>query len=81
MYTGVALFWLKYVETLRPDKQTAKVVFVAVLAAFLLGVMMEVVQHYWVENRHFELLDLIANGFGCIFGGIVFIKLHKLPKI
>ena len=77
MYAGVVLFWLNYIKELNSNIQMHKVVFVIVLAGFLMGLIMEFIQHYYIKNRYFEYLDLIANGFGCIFGGAIFFKLHK----
>lgn len=48
-----------------------------VSVAFIMGLIMELMQHYFIKNRYFESLDLIANGFGCIFGGVIFFKLHS----
>lgn len=77
MYTGTVYLWLKYSNTLTPENVVLKLVLMIVLAGFLLGLLLELMQYYFIENRNFESLDLIANGFGCIFGGTIFYKLNK----
>lgn len=77
MYAGIVFFWLKYFYSKSTNKQTIKTVLLMVLVGFLMGLIMEFMQHYFIKNRYFESLDLIANGFGCIFGGVIFFKLHN----
>ncbi|PWH85659.1 VanZ family protein [Brumimicrobium oceani] len=78
MYTLLALFWtigLKrqniYVGLRRFALQ------ISVLGGFLLSVVIEFMQEYVVYSRSFEVLDLIANGIGCIFGIVLFKIIYK----
>lgn len=77
MYAGVVFLWLKYIKDVNVNKKSLKILFLMILVGFLMGLLMECIQHYFIKNRYFESLDLIANGFGCIFGGAIFFKLHK----
>lgn len=43
------------------------------ITGFLYGIVMELVQHYFVAFRSFEAGDIIADGVGCI-GGYLFSK-------
>lgn len=77
MYAGIVFFWLMYFYSINSKRQTIKTVLLTVSVAFIMGLIMELMQHYFIKNRYFESLDLIANGFGCIFGGVIFFKLHS----
>ena len=47
--------------------------------SLLYGIVMEVVQHYFVPFRGFEIGDIVADGLGCI-GGYVFSNKRFLKK-
>lgn len=49
----------------------------ALIIAFLLGLAMEFMQAEYFKDRHFDILDLIANIIGSIGGLIIFILLKK----
>ncbi|RTL58562.1 MAG: VanZ family protein [Sphingobacteriales bacterium] len=38
------------------------------IAGILFGVMMEVIQHFWVPSRSFEVKDIMADGAGAFIG-------------
>jgi hypothetical protein len=38
------------------------------LAGIAYGTIMEFVQQYWVANRSFEILDIVADSIGCLLG-------------
>lgn len=58
---------------------TAKSSFFFLIAfLFLLyGTGMEFVQKYFVANRGFEFLDIVADGIGCIAGLVFSLKYRK----
>ena len=56
------------------------VLFYSVLGGFLLGFILELIQEEFIKNRYFEGADLIANGFGCIFGVVLVTFLKKHTK-
>lgn len=55
--------------------------YITIIGAFLLGLILELVQHFFIKNRYFEVQDLIANSFGCIFGLILFKLIYKTSYI
>ena len=78
MYTLLALFWVIgfkrqdiYVGLRRYALQ------ISILGGFSMSVIIEFMQEYVVESRSFEVLDLIANGIGCIFGIVLFKIIYK----
>ena len=38
------------------------------LCGILFGVLMEVIQHFWVTSRSFEIKDILADATGCAIG-------------
>ncbi len=78
MYTLLSLFWavgLKrqniYVGLRRHALR------ISAFGGFTLSVIIELLQEYVVVSRYFEVLDLIANGIGCIFGILLFKIIYK----
>jgi VanZ family protein len=47
--------------------------------SLLYGIVMEVVQHFFIPFRGFEFGDIVADGLGCI-GGYVFSNKRFLKK-
>lgn len=78
MYCGLTFLWITGFKRQNKSKKIRANAFVIVLlSAFILGVIMEGMQHFFIKNRYFEVLDLIANGIGCIFGLLFFRLIYK----
>ena len=43
-----------------------------ILAGFLFGTAIEIIQGTLIYRRHFDVVDIVANFFGTIFGAITF---------
>ena len=52
----------------------------AVLAATLFGVLMEVLQGIAGTGRDFDPVDMVANLLGALLGGLVYLLLHTVIK-
>ena len=50
---------------------------IAFYGSIALGVLLEILQWQLNFGRHFEILDIIANIIGSIFGLIAFYKIYK----
>lgn len=37
------------------------------LSSIAFGIIMEFVQKFWISNRSFELMDIVADSTGCLF--------------
>ncbi len=78
IYTLLTLFWttgLKRQNTYKDVRLKAfKITFIG---GFSLGLILEVIQENFIFGRYFELLDLVANGIGCIFGIVLFKIIYK----
>ena len=40
--------------------------------SFFYGVFIEMLQYHLIDGRSFEILDVLANGIGCLLGIIIF---------
>lgn len=77
IYMVLAFLWLVAVKNLKKNTFFKNNAYIVVfLACFLLGFSLEVIQGLFIKNRYFESADLIANGFGCIFG-LITVRLIK----
>ncbi|HLW29632.1 MAG TPA: VanZ family protein [Brumimicrobium sp.] len=73
MYTLLSLFWAVGLKRQNISIWLRRNAFkISVLGGFLLGLIIELTQEFIILTRHFEVLDLIANGIGCIFGAVLF---------
>ena len=46
--------------------------------AFVFGLIIELIQHYYTTHREGSLMDAFANGFGII---LIVMLVHKYPKL
>ena len=78
MYTLLALFWTTALKRQNKSvKIRAKAFLIAFIGGFLLSLVLEIIQEFLIISRHFEVLDLIANAFGCIFGVLLFKLIYR----
>jgi glycopeptide antibiotics resistance protein len=78
MYTFLTLFWSTALKRQNKSvKLRAKALIIAMIGGFLLSLILEIIQEYFVISRFFEALDLIANAFGCIFGVLLFKLIYR----
>ena len=61
------------------NKMTKHSFFVAFIYSFFYGVLVELIQHYLIEDRYGDINDVFANFVGVIFG-IIFVKIKKKYK-
>ena len=78
MYTLLTLFWSTALKRQNKSvKMRAKAFLISMIGGFLLSLILEIIQEYFVISRFFEALDLIANAFGCIFGVLLFKLIYR----
>lgn len=56
---------------------TAKVTWLLLGLALCYGVAVEIIQHYFVANRSFDLLDIVADLLGSVAGLLVWSRYIK----
>ena len=53
----------------RPVQKPISKLFIGIATAFLgYGILMELVQHFFISNRSFDLGDIAADAVGCLIG-------------
>ena len=78
LYTLLSLFWTVGLKRQNVNLVLRKNAYaIVIFFGFILGLALEIIQHFFVMSRHFEALDLIANGIGCIFGVIIFKIIYR----
>ena len=78
MYTFLSLFWATGLKRQNVSVSLQKnALKISVFGGFFLSFIIELLQENVVPTRHFEVLDLIANGIGCIFGVLLFRIIYK----
>ena len=49
-----------------------KVYIIITLAGIAIGLFVELIQGFFIYKRYFDPSDIVANGIGTIFGGIMY---------
>ncbi len=80
LFGGIPVFWSFY---LIPRKGRARrIVVIACLVSIALGIVMEYIQHYFVANRDFDIIDIYADSLGAIsFGVLVLLSVRRRDAI
>lgn len=55
-----------------------RVFFQIMIVGFVYGILMELVQKYFIPYRSFDIIDILADGVGCVMG--YFISLKRFVK-
>jgi VanZ family protein len=56
------------------DKQQ---ILISMLLGIGLGILLELIQYFFTQDRTFDLLDMLANAVGTILGMMLFKRMHK----
>ncbi|HZH86965.1 MAG TPA: VanZ family protein [Brumimicrobium sp.] len=73
MYTLLSLFWAIGLKRQNIYIGLRRQAFrICIFGGFTLSLIIELIQEFVILTRNFEVLDLIANGIGCIFGVVLF---------
>ncbi len=81
-YVFVVYLWIVGFKKQTSSKKIREHAFyIVVFGALILGLTLEIIQHFYIKNRFFEYRDLIANSFGCIFGLVLFKIIYKTSYI
>ena len=57
-----------------------KKIWIALVVAIAYGLLVEIVQKYWVPNRSFDLYDVLADAAGSVLGLFVWLRVNKKVK-
>jgi len=80
LFMILVILWSKaYSHQKSIQKNVRKIFFQIMILSLLYGILMEVVQNYFIPFRSFDLLDIIADGVGCV-AGYFFAMKRVLPR-
>ena len=77
-YVHASLYFVLYFLLLRSLKKfNIRIYFIAILLCIGYGISIEIFQHFFTSDRHFEVYDILANSSGTIISSIVSPSLLK----
>jgi VanZ family protein len=76
LFAGMAWLWCRYLMAKKGVTHLKKKFFYIMLAVLANGIMMEFVQKF-IPNRSFDIIDIVADSLGGIFGYWLIIRRAK----
>jgi VanZ family protein len=77
LFLVLVLFWCRAYSKIPTDKKNTFVVIT--ILSVLFGIAMEVVQHYFIPFRSFDLTDILGDAVGSVIG--YFISIKRFAKV
>ncbi|MGZ5246180.1 MAG: VanZ family protein [Flavitalea sp.] len=71
------VLWSYYFLQKKENANWKKLIIVCCIISILLGISLEYVQHYFVPNRDFDIVDIVADTLGAIVFGILLILFER----
>jgi VanZ family protein len=71
------VLWSYYFIQRRGKTNSNQLIILFCVISILFGISLEYVQHYFVVNRDFDVVDIIADSLGAIVFGIVLILVER----
>lgn len=76
MFAGLVFFWCGFIKKNEKIFTAMQQIFVWIaLGGCVYGIVMEFVQKYFIPNRSFDIVDILADTIGSIAGLVVATKL------
>ena len=75
LFMVLVILWSKaYSHTKNTRSDRRKILFKIMVVGCLYGILMEIVQKYFIPFRSFDLFDILADGVGCFIGYLLSLK-------
>ena len=68
LFGGIVLFWGLHYSQIYSGNKIRKLFVWITLSSIALGITLEIIQHYFIPNRSFEIVDIIADSVGSLLG-------------
>jgi len=65
------ILWCRAVRIWNPTRKLFRAFLLIALAGIVFGYAMELVQKYFIPNRDYDLMDVVADAAGCLIGLII----------
>lgn len=81
LYAQFSLFLIiGFIKQFQYNKLRQRAIGYAFLISFLYGILMEILQNFVFKGRSIELMDILANFSGTIFGILIFFIIYGKPS-
>ena len=77
-FVSAGLIYLGFVRYNLSNAVTGRVLVIIIVICTLVGAVVEVLQHYWVENRNGDWQDFLANTLGSLVCVLLLRVFHGL---
>ena len=77
-FVSAALIYLGFIRYNLSNAITGRALVIIIVICTLTGAVVEVIQHFWVENRNGDWQDFIANTLGSLMCVLFFRLAHGL---
>jgi VanZ family protein len=74
LFGGMVYLWCRYIQYNHLNKQVSLYFLLVLLIAVVNGIVMEYVQKYFIPQRSFDNLDILADTIGAVAGYLIAIK-------
>ena len=71
------LIFLPFIKMEMAQGQKKTILIRVAIGCLVYGILMEFVQKYWIPNRSFDLLDIVADGIGSFLPILFFKRICK----
>jgi len=79
LFLALVLVWCKAYKIVEVEVYRAKKIFIIItVLSIFYGILMEIIQHYFIPFRSFDIGDMIADSIGAVIG--YFISGKQLKK-
>jgi VanZ family protein len=76
LFAGLVFLWCGVVKKKEKFFKSVQQIYVWIaLGGCVYGILMEIVQKYFIPNRSFDIIDMLADAIGSIIGVVVATKL------
>lgn len=78
LFAILVFLWSSFFQALKKGNTTLKKIFLLIcVTGICFGIVMELIQEYYVLHRSFEWADILADAGGCVAGWLFSIRVHK----
>ena len=77
-FISAALIYLGFIRYSFSNAITGKALWMIIAVCTIVGAVVEVLQHFWVENRNGDWQDFLANTLGSLMCVLLFRIVHGL---
>lgn len=74
LFMVLVILWCRAYLPNRSNNNIRKIFITITILSVIYGIVMEIVQEYFIQFRSFDVRDMLANGVGSVTGFLISIK-------